>query len=83
MDKSMKIISYGLGNVLDTGIIKPVMNRNFKPHGQSGIWGSPVESEFGWREFCLRENYGDLNTSFKFDIMGNVLKIDSKNDLKS
>jgi len=78
--ETIKLITYGLGNTLDVGRIKPIVNRDSKP--VAGLWASPTKSNYGWREFCLREDYGDLSTSFVFSVTGNILKIDSKDDLE-
>lgn len=39
-----------------------------KPYG--GLWASPVDAEFGWREWCMRENFGvgSLARSFRFEL---------------
>ena len=35
-----------------------------------GLWASPADAEFGWREWCMRENFGvgSLNRSFRFEL---------------
>lgn len=37
-----------------------------KPHG--GFWASPINAEFGWREWCKKEEFSDCmeNNCFKF-----------------
>ena len=78
----MKLITYGLGNVLNTEKIQPIKNRGFvKPEG--GLWASPVDSLYGWREWCNDNNFGDLSTSFQFQFSGNIYTINSLNDLFS
>lgn len=39
-----------------------------KPYG--GLWASPSDAEFGWREWCMRENFGtdSLKRSFRFEL---------------
>lgn len=72
----MNLISYGLGNAFDPFKFKWVKNREFiKPDG--GLWASPVRAKYGWREWCRSESFGNLETSFKFSIDGNVFTIDS------
>ena len=50
-----------------------------KPHG--GLWASPVNSNWGWKEWCEAEEYGSLNESFKFEFSGRLLVIDTITDL--
>ena len=39
-----------------------------KPDG--GLWASPIDAEFGWREWCERERFEEkaLKRSFRFNI---------------
>jgi hypothetical protein len=75
----MKLITYGCGKKFDHRKFKPIKNRmHVKPEG--GLWASPVGAEYGWREWCEAENYGDLSCSFTFEFEGNVFVIDSLED---
>lgn len=53
-----------------------------KPHG--GLWSSPVESNWGWKDWCKAEEFNlpYLQSHFKFKYYGNILTIDSLDDLK-
>lgn len=54
-----------------------------KPFG--GLWASPVESDYGWRDWCEAEDFRrcDIENSFMFTLRddANVLYIDSRDCL--
>jgi hypothetical protein len=54
-----------------------------KPHG--GLWGSPVDCEFGWGDFCNRDGFRlkTLSKHFLFKISSDakICIIDNKDDL--
>jgi len=71
----LHLITYGCGKKFDVAKFKPVKNKMFvKPEG--GLWASPVNSSYGWREWCKNESFGSLSHSFKFEFEGNVFVID-------
>lgn len=75
-----KLITYGCGNSFELAKFKPVKNVNFvKPEG--GLWASPFDSKYGWREWCMREGFGDLSSSFTFQYSGRTLVVDREDDL--
>jgi hypothetical protein len=78
----MDLITYGLGKELKLEKIEPIKNEFVKPKG--GLWASPINSSFGWREWCESEGFRlrSFDTSFQFSISGNILVIDSEDDLK-
>lgn len=54
-----------------------------KPIG--GLWASPVNATFGWKDWCEAEEFRECieNNSFKFTLPGaNVLTINSVEDLR-
>lgn len=72
----LHLITYGCGKQFDPDKFKPVKNKSFvKPEG--GLWSSPVNSNYGWREWCKSESFGNLSHHFKFHFEGNVFVIDS------
>lgn len=76
----LKLISYGLGD-FKADLFKPIENRrHLKPKG--GLWGSPVDSKWGWRDWCEAEDFGDCSEGFEYFYSGKTLVIDSENDLK-
>ena len=76
-----QLIVYGLGKY-DPNKFKKIINSKFvKPTG--GLWTSPINSSYGWKEWCESENYGDLSSNFLINFKGNCLQIDSLEDLKN
>jgi hypothetical protein len=55
--------------------IQPIKNERCFTKPQGGLWASPVDAPFGWKEWCEREHFRENNedNSFKF-----VVKDDSK-----
>ena len=82
---SMIVIHYG-SKIYDPLKVKKIKNddRN-KPIG--GLWTSPINSEFGWIDWCRCEEYTEYEpeNSFKLLILpeSNIYKIDSFQDLLS
>ena len=50
-----------------------------KPSG--GLWTSPVNSKYGWKDWCEAESFGTLQEWVFLDFVGRVLTIDCVNDL--
>lgn len=72
----LRLVTYGCGDGYRSGKFQPIRNREFvRPNG--GLWASPVGCDWGWRERCLAEEFGDLTTQFGFVFRGEVLRIDS------
>lgn len=76
------------GGKFDINKFTPIKNRDFvKPFG--GLWGSPVDSNYGWREWCKANNFGndrydDESNSFMFKLKpdAKLLYIDNADMLK-
>lgn len=53
----------------------------------NGFWGSPVDSQNSWKNFCISEDYcvSSLDKHFKFRLkrLARVLKVMNKKDLDS
>lgn len=78
-----KFITYGLGEY-DKSEFQRIKNRNFiKPYG--GLWSSPVNSDWGWKDWCLSEDFNveKLSNSFEFSLNDNakIYVIDEFSDL--
>lgn len=51
-------VHYG-SKIFDPELFKTVRNNRFprnKP-GEGGLWASPVDAEYGWRDFCTNEAF--------------------------
>lgn len=76
MSTKTEYIHYGSSEL---GHIDPIRNQKFtKPFG--GLWASPINAKFGWKQWCTRENFwiDKLNESFTFTLKDNakILHID-------
>lgn len=70
----LRLITYGCGEKFDVAKFNPIKNKFIKPSG--GLWASPVDSRYGWREWCADNSFGDISSSFEFEFDGNVFVID-------
>ncbi len=62
----MELIHYG-ANKYDPKKFRKVENMNFvKPKG--GLWTSPVDSEFGWKDWCVAEDFRSCNKENSFKV---------------
>tara|TARA_Y100000034_G_C6877385_1_gene401492 strand:- start:727 stop:1161 length:435 start_codon:yes stop_codon:yes gene_type:complete len=78
----MKLIHYG-SNEFDIDLFKEPKNGKWvKPDG--GLWTSPLDSVYGWKEWCIAEEF-QIESYYKdyiiFDYTGNTFVIDSVADL--
>jgi len=84
MDKilNMECICYS-GNCFDIKKFKPIKNLNWiKPEG--GLWSSPIDSEWGWKDWCMAEEFNieKLSTYFQFTFKGKAFVINGIKDSK-
>lgn len=80
MHKTLDLITYGCGNAFDLAKFKPIHNHTRKPTG--GLWASPLDSAYGWRDWCEANDFGRLDSEFRFTLTGQVYVIDSLRDLR-
>ena len=77
-------IHYG-STRFDSARFIPIKNREVFAKPTGGLWGSPVDAEFGWNDWCKAEDFGECNDdeSFLFALTdtANVLYINSVSDL--
>lgn len=74
----MTYIHYG-SPAFDLSKFEQVRNYFNKPQG--GLWASPVDAEYGWKNWCEEESFRECHeeNSFSFRLAenANVLRIDS------
>jgi hypothetical protein len=76
----LKLITYGCGDTYEPSEFRSVENKNhMKPKG--GLWASPINCNYGWREWCDDNDFGDRSTQFEIIFTGNVLVINSAADI--
>lgn len=64
----------------DRSLFDPIQDYGWiKPKG--GLWTSPVDSAWGWRDWCESEAFGDCSHHFDLEFAGTVLTIDSVAEL--
>ena len=77
----MELIHYGSSQFDRSAFAGVVDAHCIKPAG--GLWASPVDAEFGWKQWCESEDFNLLNLdrSFTFSISGNIFTIDNVEDM--
>ena len=83
MKKTMHLIHYGCPHWVPSHFVFPENLPAFvKPKG--GLWASPVDSNYGWKEWCQQEEFhtGSLKHWFVFEFTGRIMTIDTEADLK-
>lgn len=80
----MKLIHYGSSS-FDYSKWRDVSDRHWnKPNG--GLWTSPVDSTYGWIDWCLRENFAPVNGLSEYFIInftGKLYCIDNEDDMRN
>ena len=80
MKSKMKLIHYGNTHYIPSWF-EPISDEPFRNKPKGGLWTSPINSEYGWSDWCEGEGYGDLSAWFELDFNGTVLEIDSFEDM--
>lgn len=77
----MNCITYGLGP-FEREQFRDVSDVPFCNKARGGLWASPVDAEFGWKDWCYSEDFNldRLGSWFTFDLVGRILVIDSYKD---
>jgi hypothetical protein len=81
--KSKSFIHYG-SKIFKPELIKPIKNSYWvKPDG--GLWTSPIDSKWGWVDWCESEKFKECNIensfTLKFYDWAKICVIDSFSDL--
>lgn len=80
----MKYIHYG-HKKFDASQFKEVRNRDGFTRPSGGFWASPVNSQWGWKEWCEAEEFGECSAdnSFEFELRENakVIHLYGKEDV--
>ena len=78
----MKFIHYG-NNKYDPSLFCEIRNRINKPTG--GLWASPINSSYGWKDWCKEHDFRDCNKddsfTFKLSADARILTIDCSSDI--
>lgn len=83
-----KYIHYGSTKFDPNKFVKVKNGRNYirnKPEKGTGLWASPLNSSYGWKDWCYEEGFRkcEESNSFVFTLKesAKVLTIDKKEDL--
>jgi len=76
----MQLIHWGASKY-DPELFKPISDAPFDTKPIGGLWASPVNSDFGWKEWTEIESYGETNEYFNLEFNGDLLVIDTLTDL--
>lgn len=87
-NNELEVITYGFF-IDPRRITQPTPQNRYwwriKPDG--GVWGSPVESEYGWKDWCTMEDYNteslSIYTKWRIKNPSRLIKIDCMEDLLS
>ena len=78
-------IRYG-SNRFEPKKFNPVKNESFFCKPKGGMWASPVDAKYGWKDWCTAENFRECEDEnrFRFRLKGNakVYHIRSVADVK-
>lgn len=83
MNMALKLVKYGSDH-FDLEKFKSI--EDSKPIGwvkpKGGLWTSPVDSKFGWKQWCKAEDFEyNFKKGFQLNYSGNTIVIDSLADL--
>ena len=81
MSTLIRCITYGLGEYCPAKF-EEISDEPFRNKPRGGLWSSPIDSEFGWKDWCIAEEWREdtLGSWFTFDFVGSVLVIDGPHD---
>ena len=81
-----RYIHYG-HKEFDPQKFQEIKNQPMLPKPKGGLWASPVNAEYGWKDWCEAENFRDCNSEesflFRLKDVAKVYHIRSMQDVKS
>ena len=77
----MELIHYGTDAYIPK-LFEPISDEPFRNKPRGGLWTSPVNSEYGWKEWSADNGYGNTKTHIKLWFSGTILLIDSLFDME-
>ena len=76
----MRLVHYGASEY-SSEKFRPISDIPFMNKPSGGLWTSPLNSDWGWKDWCKAEDFGNLSQSFLVDFEGSLLKIDGYDDM--
>lgn len=83
MNFGMQFIHYG-SMAFDRGRFQPIKNGHLPSKPSGGLWASPINSTWGWRDWCATECFDcdDANSfTFRLLLSAEVLVINCVDDM--
>jgi len=80
LNTRMKLIHYG-SSAFDHSKFKGIVDTPERNKPCGGLWSSPIDSEWGWKDWSDSEDFGDTSTSFEFEFYGRLFVVDSISDM--
>jgi hypothetical protein len=64
-------------------LFKQICDVPFRNKPKGGLWTSPVDSEYGWKDWGKDNDYGNLANYFDLNFEGIVFEINSVEDMNN
>ena len=80
-EQAIRLIHYG-ANKFDPEKFMPISDIPYRNKPSGGLWTSPIDAEYGWREWTAAEDYYQSDEFFELDFKGSVLEIDDAKDME-
>jgi len=77
---TMQLIHYG-SDIYDPNLFEEISDEPFRNKAKGGLWTSPVDANYGWKEWCEAEDFRTIDKSFKVEFSGELLVINALSDL--
>ena len=82
----MKYIHYGHKH-FSPDSFQPIKNESYRNKPRGGLWASPVDAPFGWKDWCEAEDYSECDernaSTFTLNSKANVYLISSVQDVQA
>jgi len=77
----LELICYGRTR-FEINRFEAIKNREGFAKPKGGLWASPIDSNYGWRDWCFDNDFhvDRLDSYFTFQLCGNVFVIDGMHD---
>jgi hypothetical protein len=76
----VELIHYGASQY-NPELFDPISDRVYRNKPCGGLWTSPIDSEYGWKDWSGANDYGDLSEHFVVKFSGSMIIIDSYKDM--
>ncbi|MCK9429605.1 MAG: hypothetical protein M0R17_06335 [Candidatus Omnitrophica bacterium] len=67
---NLTLIHYG-SKIYAPKLFLPIQNRLYFCKPKGGLWTSPINSNWGWKDWCTSENFSECNEENSFKLFKN------------